>query len=75
MKSLYIKIDNITDVVDFVRKATEVSEDILVKKGVFCVDAKSVMGMFSLDLSTGVTVEYPETALEFENFIINYKVG
>ena len=75
MKTLFIKINGITDVTTFVKMATSVEDaDILVKKGKFCIDAKSLMGIFSLDLSEGVTVEYPESAKDFENYIMNFKV-
>lgn len=73
MKSLYIKINGISDVSNFVRKATEVYGDVLIKKGKFVIDGKSLMGMFSLDLSAGVTVEYPEDAIDFENFVNTFK--
>ena len=57
MKTLFIKINGITDVMSFVKIASTVEEDILVRKGKFCIDAKSLMGLFSLDLSEGVTVD------------------
>ena len=73
MKTLYVKINNISDVTNFVNMATAVNGDVLATKGRFCVDCKSMMGMFSIDTSTGFTVEYPETATDFENYIINFK--
>ena len=73
MKSLHIKINNISDVATFVRNASDVYGDVLIKKGKFVIDGKSLMGMFSLDLSTGVTVEYPEDATNFEDYINTFK--
>ena len=73
MKSLHIKINNISDVATFVQNASDVYGDVLIKKGKFVIDGKSLMGMFSLDLSTGVTVEYPEDATNFEDYINTFK--
>ena len=69
MKKLYVKIPGINDVNKFVSHARMVQGDILVSRGKFCVDGKSVLGMFSLDVSDGCTVEYPDEAEEFERFL------
>ena len=69
MKKIFIKIPGINDVNLFVSNARMVEGDILVSRGKFCVDGKSVLGMFSLDVTDGCTVEYPEDATEFEAFI------
>ena len=73
MKSLFIKISGITDVTNFVAAAAAVEGDVMASKGRFCVDCKSIMGMFSIDTSTGFTVEYPEDAVDFEKYIIQFK--
>ena len=73
MKSLYIKISGITDVASFVSIAAAVEGDVIASKGRFCVDCKSIMGMFSIDTSTGFTVEYPEDAVNFEKYIMQFK--
>ena len=75
MKSAFIKINGIKDAMDFTKKAISTNGDILIRKGRFCVDAKSILGIFSLDLSEGVVVEYPEDAIDFENYINKYKVS
>lgn len=69
MKRVHIKISNIDDVDLFVQKARSVNGDILVSRGKFCVDGKSVLGMFSLNVNQGCMVDYPEEATEFEEFI------
>ena len=69
MKRVHIKITNINDVDIFVQKARSVEGDILVSRGKFCVDGKSVLGMFSLNVSEGCQVEYPDNAIEFEEFL------
>ncbi|MBP5604046.1 MAG: HPr family phosphocarrier protein [Ruminiclostridium sp.] len=46
-----IRLDSIDDVKDFVRKANTLSYDVDLSLGKYTVDAKSIMGIFSLDLS------------------------
>ena len=55
--------------------AQSVNGDIYVKKGVYCIDGKSLMGLFSIDMSNGVTIAYPSEATDFENYIKQFKVG
>ena len=69
MKKVFIKIVEIDKVYDFVQHARGVRGDVLVSRGKFCVDGKSILGMYSLNVSQGCTVEYPEDAKEFDEFI------
>lgn len=46
-----IRIDTIEDVKDFVTKVTKCSYDVDIVSGRYAIDAKSIMGIFSLDLS------------------------
>lgn len=73
MKSLFIKINSITDITDMVRMASQVDGDVEIRKGRWCVSASSLMGVMSIDMSTGVTVVYPEEAEYFESFIEKFK--
>ena len=73
-KTMVIKINAINDIATFTKCAEQVDGDVVVQKGRWSVDGRSLMGMFSVDPSTGITVEYPETATEFENYIKNFKV-
>lgn len=68
MKRL-IKMSQIKDATDLVQRATMVDGDIIITKGKYSIDAKSIMGIFSLDLTTGVTIEYPDDATAFDDFI------
>ena len=54
---MQIKLSSIQDVKDFVNAANKSANDIDVKSGRYSVDAKSLLGMFSLDLSCPVDVE------------------
>ena len=69
MKRTFIKIAEIDGVNKFVQQARNVKGDVLVSRGKFCIDGKSILGMYSLDVSQGCTVEYPEEAIEFDEFI------
>ena len=74
MKKMIISIHGLNDVYKFVEQALAVDGDVTVMRGRHSVDGKSVLGVFSIDMSQNVTVEYPETALEFENFISQFKI-
>lgn len=75
MKELTISIKGLHDVYTFISKAQAVDGDVTVTRGRYAVDGKSVLGIFSLDMSQDITVIYPETALEFEEFILQFKVN
>ena len=66
-------LNRISDLGEFVNEASKVEGAVTVRKGVYCVDGKSIMGMVSIDVSTGFTVEYPEEAVAFENFISQFE--
>ncbi|MCR4780447.1 MAG: HPr family phosphocarrier protein [Ruminiclostridium sp.] len=59
-----IRLVSIDDVKDFVKKANCVDYDIDLSLGKYTVDAKSIMGIFSLDLSRDIemTVHSDDTA-------------
>lgn len=69
MKKVFIKITEIDDVNKFVQYAKNVRGDVLVSRGQFCINGKSILGIYSLDVSQGCTVQYPENEKEFDNFI------
>lgn len=74
MKNIKIAMNGINDLTELVKNALKVDSDIMITKGRFTIDAKSIMGVMSIDMSTGVTVEYPEDAADFENFIKEFAV-
>ena len=51
MTQLKIKLTSISDVQTFVNAVSRFSGDIDLRSGRYVVDAKSIMGIFSLDLS------------------------
>ena len=56
MKSVQIKLTSIQDVRDFVNIVTSQTIDIDLSSGRYVVDAKSIMGIFSLDLLQPITL-------------------
>ena len=51
MASVTIRLNSIGEVKEFNRIAATVPGDVDLHSGRYCVDAKSIMGIFSLDLS------------------------
>ena len=74
MKKMYVAINTINKATEFVQKASQVDGDVICTKGRYTIDGKSIMGIFSIDISEGIMVEYPEDAADFENFIKEFAV-
>lgn len=74
MMTSKIRINKINDAIALAIHANLVDGDVTLSKGRYNVDAKSVMGIFSVDTSTGVTIKYPDEACEFADFIKDYEV-
>ena len=75
MKSFNISLKSITDVKDFVNIVNKYDFDIDLTSGRYVVDAKSIMGIFSLDLSKPIKVDVHEENCgkfcdEIKNFVI-----
>lgn len=74
MKEIIISIKGLQDVYTFISKAQAVDGDVTVRRGRYNVDGKSIMGIFSVDMSQDVTVIYPTSAVEFDQFCEQFKV-
>lgn len=57
MKTFNLLLSSINDVKDFVNIVTRYDFDVDLTSGRYVVDAKSIMGIFSLDLSKPIKVE------------------
>ena len=57
MKTANIRINTIEDVKNFVTTVTKCNYDVDIVSGRYAIDAKSIMGIFSLDLSKPVVLE------------------
>ena len=65
MKTINIKLQTIEDVRDFVNVVSTSTIDIDLSSGRYVVDAKSIMGIFSLDLSKPIDLSiHSENELE-----------
>ncbi len=56
MKSINVMLSTINDVKDFVSIVSQFDYEIDLVSGRYAVDAKSIMGIFSLDLSKPIKV-------------------
>ena len=75
MKSVSIKLSTVQDIRDFVDVTAGIDEDIDLSSGRYVVDAKSIMGIFSLDLLSPITMTVmadnaDEIIAKFEKFIV-----
>lgn len=75
METRTIQIEKIKDVVNFVSNANKITGDVYVYRqgGKITVDGKSLMGVFSIDPSEPIIVEFPSDA-EFEKFLIRFEI-
>lgn len=66
MKEFNLKLSTIKDVQDFVRDLTAYSGDADLESGRYIVDAKSIMGIFSLDLQSPIKLILREDGAQGE---------
>ena len=69
MVTIKVKLNGIDDIKNFCAKASSQLFDIDVVSGRYVVDAKSIMGLFSLDLSRPVEVTIQAEKSECESFL------
>ena len=72
MKERKIKLPEVTDAKKFVSAASKCDFDVDVFYNRVIIDAKSLLGVLSLDLSRELTVQYGGEDLQFENFLNHY---
>ena len=75
MNTVMIRLSSIQDVRNFVDTVTKYNIDIDLSSGRYIVDAKSIMGIFSLDLMSPITLtahceDATELFAELDRFII-----
>lgn len=64
MKTLKIKLSTIEDVRSFVNSVSKFDIDVDLQSGRYIVDAKSIMGIFSLDLMNPIEMTIHSEAAE-----------
>lgn len=75
MKTVSIKLSTVQDIRNFVDITAGINEDIDLSSGRYVVDAKSIMGIFSLDLLNPITMTVmadnaDEIIAKFDKFIV-----
>ena len=75
MKTANIRINTIEDVKNFVTTVTKCNYDVDIVSGRYAIDAKSIMGIFSLDLSTPLELrvhsdDCDELMAELDKYIV-----
>ena len=58
MKTFFLMLNSINDVKDFVNIVSRYDFDVDLTSGRYVVDAKSIMGIFSLDLTKPICVNF-----------------
>ena len=66
MNEFNIKLDSVEKVKEFVKITNKIPSDMDLIVGRYIIDAKSIMGVFSLDLTRSLTVRYPLKDDQFE---------
>lgn len=73
-KKVYIVMSDVRDIMAFADIAGRVDGPVDVQRGRTNIDGSSLMGLYAVDMSQGVAVEYPGDATEFETFITPFIV-
>lgn len=73
MKEFQVTLTSINHVKDFVTAASMCDCDIDVTSGRYTIDAKSIMGLFSLDLSKPITIRVLGSDEEAKKFYQSIK--
>ena len=67
MKTFNIMLNSINDVKNFVNAVNKYDFDVDLTSGRYVVDAKSIMGIFSLDLSKPIKIDiHSDNCADFE---------
>ena len=73
MKSVVVRLNNIEAITAFSNKAVKSNCKVTLLSGRYVIDGKSIMGVFSLDLSKPIECEVEGTKSEVEDFLSNIK--
>lgn len=73
---IWVSLNQIAGISKFADLASKCKDDVVVRSGNFAVNAKSLMGLYSLDLSSPVMVEFyghvpHEVVEEMKKFIVD----
>lgn len=69
---MLLDLENISKVKEFINISQDISSEVTLKSGRYVVDGKSILGVFSLDLSKPVELICEPTYTDrFEKFKVN----
>lgn len=75
MKEMQIKLTNISDIREFVNVVMLQEFEVDLVQGRYVIDAKSIMGIFALDLMSPITVKaYTDYSKDFFEAIAKFSV-
>ena len=75
MKSITIQLNTIADIRDLVNLVTACDFDVDLASGRYVVDAKSIMGIFSLDLMSPITLTaHSDDCADFMAKVAKYQI-
>lgn len=75
MKSVTVLLNSIDKVKRFVNDVSNVEGDAILRNGRYVIDAKSIMGIFSLNLSKPLELEIEVWKDEYASLIERYMCG
>lgn len=76
MKAFNIMLNSINDVKNFVNIVNKYEYDVDLTSGRYVVDAKSIMGIFSLDLSKPIALKiHSEEAQDLFDELLKFKIS
>ena len=73
MQSVTIMLNTVTDVKTFVNVVSKYDFDVDLVSGRYAIDGKSIMGIFSLDLSKPIKVDVHSEGEDADKFIEEIK--
>ena len=74
MKKKKIRLISIHDIMLFQKCAECVQGEVIITKGRFTTNGRSLLGLLSLDVVSGIEVTYPAHAKEFEEFLMTFEI-
>lgn len=73
MKTMDISLSSIDMVKNFVNVVGNIPGEVIISSGRYVIDAKSIMGIFSLDLSKPMKLEIEEWKDEYAELLSPYR--
>ena len=72
MKTIYIMLNTVEKVNNFVYDMRNVEGNVIIRLGQYFINAKSIMGVFSLDLTKPLRLEIGDWKEEYEILVRKY---